>query len=79
MVAGISPTGPNISGLRLPPYWHFLPPGTCTTMGVGEGLGVTPYWAGDPSLSEMPHCCWVHVVGGDDGPSPDSQRQEWAG
>lgn len=33
MVAGISPTGPNISGLCLPPYWHFLPLGTCTHWG----------------------------------------------
>ena len=47
-MAGISPTGPNISGLRLPPLWHFLPPGTCTTVGVGEGLGTTPSPVGTP-------------------------------
>lgn len=58
MVAGISPTGPNISGLRLPPHWHFLPPGTCTTVGVAEGLGATPSPVGDPSL-------WSQPVAGD--------------
>lgn len=60
-MAGISPTGPNISGLRLPPHWHFLPPGTYTTLGVGEGLGATPHPVGNPDLPRCPvagYTCW---------------------
>lgn len=57
MVAGISPTGPNISGLRLPPHWHFLAPGTCTMVGVGEGLGAPP------SLGETPVSAVVLSLG----------------
>lgn len=72
VAAGISPTGPNISGPRLPPGWHFLPPGTCPAMGMGEGPGTTPEPVGDPSL-------WTcsaarHTWAEGDFPSPDAQK-----
>lgn len=77
MVAGISPTGPNISGLRLPPHWHFLPPGTCTTVGVGKGLGATFYPVGDPNLQRCPVAgyTWVEVT----SQAWIPRREEWAG
>lgn len=37
VVAGISPTAQIYLGFTATP-WHFLPPGTCTSLGVGEGL-----------------------------------------
>lgn len=40
VVAGISPTAQIYLGSTATP-WHFLPPGTCTRLGVGEGLGAT--------------------------------------
>ena len=71
MVSGISPTGPNISGLRLPPHWHFLPPGTCTTVGVGEGLGAAPFPVGDPGLWSCPVAGYTWVGG--DLPKPSQK------
>ncbi|KAK2492006.1 hypothetical protein MC885_001739, partial [Smutsia gigantea] len=63
VVAGISPTCPNISGLRLPPHWHFLPPGTCIVVGVGKDLGVTPYPVGDPVSGGGPVAAYTWLEG----------------